>query len=186
MKINLEIKYGLIIGLGVAAWIMLEFALGFHGRNIQIGQYSGYVAGIIPIVALWFAVGEKREKFYGGSMTIMQGLKMSFLISLLAGVIMAVFMFIYIQYINPAFIEYGLELQIEALRQQGLTEDEIQAAATFTLGLLTAPVQAAGAFLGGLLQGTFIGFIITLIRRKKKYATKVSGTPNSQPPSNTP
>ena len=186
MKSKLEIKYGLIIGIGVSLWVLLEFVLGFHGNNIQVGQYSGYFAAIIPIIALWIAVGEKRDQELGGNIRIMQGVKMSALISLLAGIILAVFMVGYITVINPGFIQTATEFQVSKLQEQGYTQAEIEEVVLVSIGFMTAPVQAAAAFFGTLIQGTFIGFIITLIRRRKNYATKVQGGSGPQPPANPP
>lgn len=177
-KGNVELKYGLIIGVGVSFWILLEYALGFHTTKLEIGRYSGYFSAIIPIIAYWFAIREKKNNVYGGSIKISQGLKTSFFVALLAGTILGIFMFSYLSWINPDFIDTSVTNEIEILREQGLSQTELTEAATAMLALLSPPVQGVATFLGSIFQGIVIGFIITLIQRRGR--SKPPVPPSSQ------
>lgn len=179
-KRYVELKYGVIVGLGICTWMVVEFLLGFHGERMEIGKYSGYFAFIIPLFFYWIALKEKRNRVYNGSLRLSQGLRTSILISILVGLILGGFQIVYYKWINPGFVELAVTQQIDELRAQGLSEEELVTSATGMLVLLSAPAQAIIAFVSSIVEGTLIGFVYTLIL-KRKTAVVLPEPPANEP-----
>lgn len=181
-KNTIPLTYGLLIGVLTSIWVLVEFLLGFHNEQYDIGKYSGYFAAIIPIILLWFAIRDYR-KLFKEKFTLKNGLTVSLLTMIVAGIASALFMFSYHSWINPEFGAQAVERQIENLRTEGLTEEELVDIATLQLLFFSPIVQAAITFIATIIQGIFIGLIITLIQKlfnNKPHETHVSGGSSSQ------
>ena len=48
MIIKFSFKYGLLVGAAIFVYILLELALGLHGKHLHIGQYTGYFRYFFP------------------------------------------------------------------------------------------------------------------------------------------
>ena len=164
---KLEYKYGLSIGVGVSCWVMAEFFLGFHTTRLSIGEYSGYIAILIPIIVLWRALSEKRQA--SGSLSYGAAFKSGLIISFIAALFISVFFALYIFAINPRWLDLGLAYERSKLLGLGITEEEIILQTDAMAALYTPQIQIASAFFGTLIQG--IGLSITLaffIRRRTR------------------
>lgn len=82
MQMNTEIKYGLILGLGICAYTLLAHVLGFYTTNIGAGKYGDVAIILLPLVVLFLAIREKRAR--QGSLTFLQGIKTGLLVALIS------------------------------------------------------------------------------------------------------
>ena len=48
---------GLLSGGGAMAWTLFEFAMGWHNQNLDVGEKTGFVAIIFPVIAIVCARG---------------------------------------------------------------------------------------------------------------------------------
>lgn len=160
-------KYGLYISIVSILFILTEYLLGFHNQHFEIGTYTGYLAIILPIALFWFGIREVKALYPNEKLPLSKGIAFSALSSFIAGILLGGFMFVYIKWINPEFVQISAELQAAQLRAQGFTEEQIIAALTNLFILFHPLTQAVVAFLGALIQGCFIGTIITFIQRRR-------------------
>lgn len=120
------LKYGLLGASGMILWLLGEYALGFHGPRIALGQYTTWGTEIILIVALWRLL---HHLLYAGNrywLPVWLGTAHGLLASLVAAMLLYVFVFIYLQFINPAFSDAYLEWEIGRMRSQNMPEEEIR------------------------------------------------------------
>ncbi len=151
---SIAIKYGIILGMiSIIFFILLDF-LG-QAQNQSGWNYLGL---IFTIVAYYFAYREFKEDG-DGFMTYGQGLGIGTLSALFSSIISGVFMFVYISFINPNFLENVKQMQIVELEKQGLSDAQIEQAQPM-MDLFTSPVMISVMAIAG---GTFLGFIIALI-----------------------
>ncbi|MBS3142848.1 DUF4199 domain-containing protein [Candidatus Woesearchaeota archaeon] len=162
MNIPTEIKYGTVIGVGVSAWVLLEFLLGFHTTRMHIGQYTGYLSIIVPILGIYFALKEIKKKEAFG---FWKGVKHGMLIVSLAAVIITVFFYGYNTVIHPGWLDRGIEYQTQQMRAQGISEGNITAMTHQMRVFYTSAAQYPAIFLGILLQGLILSLIIAVFMR---------------------
>ncbi len=153
-----EIKYGIITGAGICIWLLIEFFLGFHTEKMYIGEYTTYFVVLIPLLTLYMGIKEKRDRINNGQISIGSGIKTGLMISLIATVIIALFLIAYFNYINPNYAEFGVAYQRQKLILSGKSTDEIA-------GELES-IKNMFRFINQLLFGTLgvvgTGFIISI------------------------
>ncbi|MGH2575679.1 MAG: DUF4199 domain-containing protein [Ignavibacteria bacterium] len=162
-----EIKYGLITGIAVCIWILLEFILGFHNEKLEIGKYSGYFATIIPIITLYLTIKEKRDMHLNGFLTLGQGIKTGLIVSLISAVITTLFFMIYNNYINPGWMELAMEWEKSQMMQSGASQTEIAEKIKQYETMYSPTNQLLFGFLATVAVGFILSLIISLILKKK-------------------
>jgi hypothetical protein len=121
-----EIKYGLLTGAGVCAYILIEYLLGFHNEHVEIGKYSGYFSSVIPLVFLYIAIRHRRDKLQGGKLGFLEGMQSGFLVSAVAALIITLFMLVYNHYINPGWMELAMAREKEQMIREGYSQVAIE------------------------------------------------------------
>lgn len=163
---NTEVKYGLILGLGICAYTVLAHLLGFYTNNIAAGKYGDVAVTLIPIVILFLAIREKRDR--NGALTILQGIKTGVLVALISFPISSAFLWIYHHYINPNWLEFILAHERNTMTQAGLSAEVIAT----RLDLLRAGnsdfAQIVGGLVGISILGIVLSLVISLILRRKR------------------
>jgi hypothetical protein len=159
-----ELKYGLITGFGVSIYVMIEYLLGFHTTRPDIGEYSGYFSSVIPIVALLFAIKEKRSRSFGGYISFWQGFITGMVVTVISALIITGFFVVYNEYINPEGTRYISDWRAEQMREQNISEDAIAVSIEEYNAMNNPLFIFAGTFLMGLLITAILAF---LLRRKK-------------------
>lgn len=165
-----EIKYGVITGISVCLWVLLEFALGFHTTRLEFGKYSGYVASLIPIILLVLLLQEKAKK---QPLTWLTALRSGILVSVIAAAIITTFFFFYNHYINPGWLNLVFEAQKQELVTQGASEESIVSLQEQFAFYSSDLYQIIGGFFSTILMGIILTLIITFFirRRVKKHET---------------
>ncbi len=165
---KLEVKFGLITGIGICIWVLLEYALGFHNENLEMGKYSGYFSSIIPVTALFIAIKTRRDKINDHTLTLREGVGTGFIISLITAVITTIFFYIYNHYINPGWMDMALEYETKSLLASGMSKADIEKRMVEYNEMRSDLAQAAYMFFSTMLMGLIFSLIISLILRKRK------------------
>lgn len=150
--------YGLLCGVLMSAWVLIEYALGFHTTALDIGQYSGFVTMAVPVVVIFIAVRE-RQLAARRRITFIEGINVGFRIALLSAFLFTLFIYFYNQYINPDWIERMVEWKRRQLILGGASNDEIARFLEQNRYVNTSIGQAVMEF----ISSTGIGVFITLI-----------------------
>jgi hypothetical protein len=153
-----EIFYGMVCGAGMCCWVLFEYALGFHTTSLEIGQYSGYVAMIFPVVVIFVAMRE-HQSAVGVILPAVDGISIGFRIALFSALLLSLFFYIYNTYINPDWIELTVEWQRKKLIMGGATDDEIGRFMDQNRQMNSSFTQVIMGFIGW----TGLGVLITLI-----------------------
>ena len=160
-----EIKFGIILGLGIYAYTMIAHLLGFYTNNIQAGKYGDAAIILLPLVVLFLAIREKRN--LNASLTLFQGIKTGLLVVLISFPISSSFLWIYHHYINPNWFEFILDYEQNSLQRAGVSAEEV----AFRIDKLGAGnsdfAQIISGFIGTLVLGFVLSFFISIILRRK-------------------
>ena len=162
-RYKLELKWGVILGLSVSLWIMVEFFLGFHTTRMNYGIYSGYVASLIPIVCLWYGIKEVKKTF--PHMRFLQGFASGLCMAFFAAFIVTGFLYVYNVYINPSWMENGYQFVASQLNASGLDQTHVATQLDELRMLYTLNGQLFAGFLGMLVQGLIISLAFGYMQR---------------------
>jgi uncharacterized membrane protein YfcA len=164
---KLELKYGLIIGLGTSAYVMVEFLLGFHTTQIEMGQYTGYFAMMIPIIGLYMAIKDKKEMELNDTITLPQALKTALIVNAIATAIITGFWALYFTVINPEFFTYGLEFTRQQVIASGVTPTQLAERMAQFSNAFTLKNQLTFIPIGTFGSGMVVALVISLILKTK-------------------
>jgi hypothetical protein len=161
-----ELKYGLIAGAGVCAWIMGEFLLGFHTTRLAIGAYSGYFSCLIPLAALFLLLKGKRDQSPDGRLNYWPALKSGLHAAFISGAIVYGFMVVYNHFINPGWLDLALDWRVANLRADGIAETAIREEITL-YRQLNSPIGCLVSIVAGttVMGGIFSAGLTLLLRR---------------------
>lgn len=162
-----EIKFGIITGAGICLWILLEFLLGFHTIKMDIGECTTYFVVLVPLFTLYLGIKEKRDKRNKGQISINHGIKTGLMISLIATVIIASFLIIYFNYLNPEYAELGIAYQKKKMILRGKTSDEIAAEMERMKNMFGFLNQFLYGTIGAVGTGFLISVALSLFLKKK-------------------
>jgi len=152
-----EIKYGIITGICICCWHIAEYLFGLHSSRMHIGEFTTYFVVIIPFITLYFGIKEKRDKFNNGHISLGQGIRTGLMISLIGTLIVAVYLVIYFNSINPSFLDLSIAYQKGKMISRGKTAEEIAS----ELGKLKFMFKFVNQLLFGIIGLVTSGFVIS-------------------------
>ena len=119
----------------------------------------------IPFLALflWLAMKERKQEDYGGTITYGQCIGTGVLVGLFGGIVLSIFMYVYLTAINPSFIDFIVQKQSEAIKQNGGdAQKSIDAMKNFAL-----PMTIVFSLLGQVIFATIVSLIVAIFVRTK-------------------
>lgn len=159
-----EVRYGLYVATGLSAWVLAEYALGFHTISPQFGRFSGYGSIIVPLV-LVFAALKERMRVYAGASPVIDGINTGFRIALLSALLFTLFMVLYNTVINPGWAQAMVDWERKRLLLNGATDDQIEQFMDRNRRINNIYGQAVIGFLGTVTLGVVITVVeLTLLR----------------------
>ena len=167
MKNNRDLIYGIISGLAVSAFVMVEYLLGYHSEMIADAKLINNFGMLIPITLIAMAI-IKRKNDQEGWLELKDGMKTGIFIAFITGIISTLFLLIYNQYINPEFFNTALAYQTKLLQAAGKTPKEISDILDQMKAGQTIGAQLFSGFVGTPIMGMIPSLLITLILRKSK------------------
>lgn len=156
-------RYGLLAGLVL---IVLSLGLYLGGLIDYTGQdtTSSVVSNIVNwgtiIVAVYLAVKQHRDEELGGLITFGRSFYVGFIVSLVIGVLSAIWSYVFFVFVDPELISTILEVSKEQMiDQQGMSASD----AEDTMGMISWMFTPAMFAVFGLVGSLFSGVIISLI-----------------------
>lgn len=156
------VRFGLI---GAVCSIAYFLILNVAGLDMTSGVWNwlGYVITILIVI---FA--HKYYKDNGdGFMSYGQGVGIAFWIGLVGGVISSIFTYLYIKFVDTGFIDLVRERQIEAMQQQGMSDQQIDQAMKVASAFTTPEAMFIMMLIGSIIATVIIGVIVTIFTQKK-------------------
>ncbi len=156
-KKSVAIKYGVIGGLvSIILFVIMDFA-GVSGNPSL--TWVNTVLSLVIFVAL-IAVGQREFKKNGdGFMSYGEGLGLGTLLSLVSGIISSIFVYVYVSFINSAYIDNIRQQQVESMEKQGMSDAQIEQAMKMAENF-SGPIAM---LIFGILGSVFFGFVVSLV-----------------------
>jgi hypothetical protein len=160
--------YGVYAAAGTIVLTLIEYAVGID--KSPVAQYLAWMPVIFIGVAIYMGLKVRRETT--GELTYGQGLGTGVVIGLISGGIGAIFMFIYLTYINPELMDYISEKAMagmrEGMKEQKMPEEKMESIVAASKMMFSAPMQAIFMFLGQTVIGLVLSLIIAAFTRTKE------------------
>ncbi len=154
---SVGLKYGAVSALVSIVFFLVLALSGLNPFDNKWGWVSMIFAVIITVLA------HKNFKDEGdGFMSYGQGVGIGFWISLVAVVVGSLFTYTYANIIDPATMETFYEKQYEQMQSQGMSDEQIDMAVTWTKKLFWPIYVVFGMFFGVL-----VALIVTIFTQKK-------------------
>lgn len=163
-NLPLHLKYGLWSGLGMAIWMFFEYLMGWH--HSAVGQSSALASNVIFFIGLFFSIKNTRDEIFKGDLDLKTGMLVGLQYSLLAALVIALFSFIYYQFINPSFADFWMNKGIELLKSKNKSNEEITRYINDIKAAYTPFKQFTKVLFFNLVTGALFSLIISLLLRQ--------------------
>lgn len=154
-----KFTYALILTIAGAAFHLLLYFTGFQTEKLSVGQHLNWFGFVIMIAVLVLGIKAVREESPDKSLSYGKGVGSGVLISLLSGLMSAVYNFIHFKFINTEFADYQMELIRAKWEQAGMGATQMEQAEGFTRAMLGPVAQAIMTPIMAVIIGTIISLI---------------------------
>ena len=150
-KYKIELKWAAIFIVAMLLWMFLERVVGLHGEHIEKHPVYTNLFAIPAILIYTFALIDKRDNFYGGKMTYLQGLYTGFIITFIVTLLSPAVQYVSTSVISPEYFSNVIEYSVSSgkmTRDQAMdyfnTRNYIMQGMIFTpvIGIITSVVVA--------------------------------------------
>lgn len=154
--LNMSLKFGMIGGL-----VMIIASLVFYLFDMRDSLLINLLVMLIIIfISIYLAQVNHRDQELGGYMKYGRSFGVGMLTSLFIGILSAIFTIVLIKFVDPSITEQQLEVQRQAMIEQGLSDEEIEQGVKFYMMLFGSPIFM---FFAGLFNALILGLIISLV-----------------------
>ena len=156
------LRYGLLLGLGVAAWSLLFNFLGWHRQpSLYFLRFILVVITYQVGLLVWALRATQAEGGYGRQ--VWTGVSISLLGSMIifsASLLLATVVF-------PNHLQEAIAASRDMMAQQGLSPEQIQSAVKVQAPMNTPRGNAMAGAIGTVMTGFFTSLIAAVWFRKK-------------------
>ncbi len=161
-RIRPAMIYALVLS---AIGIVFMIAGHFTGWDMQSWSYR-IVSWIISIGGILFIVKHFRDEHNKGRLRFGQGVGLSSLTGLFAGLITAVFFYFFISYIAPEFMTNIQDQAINDMMEKGMSEEQIEQNMQYAGMFMSAGFMSIMALVGTVVSYTILGLIASAIFKR--------------------
>lgn len=154
---KIAMNYGLLLGLASVLLSVITYVMGVHLERPWWASLLG-----ITIMVLFIVYGLKAFKSDNeGFLSLGEAIKVGLAISLIAGIVSALYNYVFVSFIEPDFVNQMMEITRENMIEQNpeMTEEQMEMGLNISRKMMTPGIMSALAIIFTL----FIGFIVSLI-----------------------
>lgn len=161
---KIALNYGVLLALLSIVLQVISFVLDAH---IDRPWWLTILQLAISISVIVYGI-KTFKSGNAGFLTLGQALKTGVAISLIAGVIAVVFNYIFMNYIDPDFIEKAMEFsRVQMIEQNpNMTQEQIDNAMEISSKFMSPGIMSAFAIISTLFFGFLIALVAGLIMKK--------------------
>lgn len=153
-------KFAMNYGAVLGSFLVL-ISLLFWALSIKQNTSAFILNSLIIIVFLIYAIIQFRDNINQGCISYSLSLKLGTSISFFSSVIMAFYTLVYITYLDPEYIAEILNMTEQSILQQSpeISDENLDG----IMGIYSKLMQPHWLMIVGVLEGTFLGFLFSLI-----------------------
>lgn len=154
---KIALNYGILLALLSIVTQVISYVLDVHiDRPLWLTVLQIVIS--VGVVVMGLKAFKTANEGY---LTLIQALKIGVAISLIAGIIAVLFNYVFMNYIDPDYIQKAMDFSQEQMIEENpnMTQEQIDMAMNMSAKFMTPVVMAAFA----LISSLFFGFIISLV-----------------------
>ncbi len=153
----------------ILAIVLIAFSLLMYFLNVDHDSKIMWLSYLILAVGLYWAVISYRKKIPGEFLTYGQAFVFGFLTGLFASFIMAIFTYIYIQYIDTTLIDKILAQAEETIitHQPDISDAALDTALSLTRKFTNPLIMSVFSFIGNVILSTLFSLIIAIFAKRE-------------------
>lgn len=159
------LNYGLILGVISILIAVVMYVMNLYIEKSWIGGTLSFAAMIVIIA---YGISEFK-KSSGGYLSLGQALKIGVGISLISGIIVLIYQFIFMNYIEPDFMENMMQMQFDQMIEQNpdMSKEQIDMSMEMGRKFSSPWITTAISIIGSLFFGLIISLIVGLVMKKE-------------------
>jgi hypothetical protein len=156
--------YGLITGAA-----LVVFNLILYITDQYMNKYLGYFAYFILVAVMFWGTFEYRKTYMNGFMSYGKAFSSCFMIGLFSAIIVAVYSFIFAQFIYPGFTEEILEKARESMMNsnQQMSQEQLDTALEWTRKFTSPVMMALWSFVAYLFFSAILALLASIFLKKE-------------------
>ena len=159
---SVGLRYGLLTGLVSAIFSFLLNVLHLEQSPVRFISLLLLIGGMVLAQRFY-----KQEK--GGFLGFGEGVGLGTVVAGVAGVIGAVFTYVYVSFVDPDTVGRILDkARADMEARGGASDEQIDQAMRITAKFMNGPMLAASVILGTLLMGLLAALVITAILKNPR------------------
>jgi hypothetical protein len=160
---SVGIRYGLIMAVISIAYFMV---LNIAGVDMSegIGRWGGIIfnIGVIVMAHKFF-----KDNNSNGFMSYGQGFGIGTWISLVNCVIYSIFFYIYVKFIDGAFVTMMMDKQRDQMIERGMSDEQVDQAMNMTAKFMTPEMMFGFGLIFGFIILLIVVALVTIFTQKK-------------------
>jgi hypothetical protein len=157
------VKYGLINGGVAVLWSLVMYVTELN-RNTS-AKWIQMIALIFPIVFMIMAINEYKATVGGGWITFGKAFGQAFRVGLIGGLVGIAFYYIYITAIDPAFIDFQKQMQMDQMAERGMSDELIEKSMKQAAFFMQPWMQVIFGLIFSLLISSVLSLIIAAFKK---------------------
>ena len=158
------VNNGVVLGVASVIYSLVIYATGNHLEP----HWSGSIITVAIFIGAIFYGIKQYKTANGGFLTWGQGVKIGVGIAVLGGVIVVIYNYLFMNFIEPDFMSQMMEVQNQVLLDQGMTEEQIEAANEMSQAFQTPGIMAAVGIITYAIGGFIVSAITAAIMKKSE------------------
>jgi hypothetical protein len=155
-------QFGLLTGLVLIVFSLIMFLAGVNEKSPF--QFISYV---LLAVMLFWGITNIRDRQLDGVMSYGKAFGTGFWIALFAAILVGIFTFFYLKYINPGFISQQLQAAEMKMQDKNMSQEQIAQAMKYAKTFSTPVVSAIMALIWEVIIGTVFSLIIAIFAKRE-------------------
>lgn len=155
------ITYGTYTSIG-----FILVSLLFYVLDVNRTSWVNYLTFLLLIAGIYMGAKSYRDQISGGFLSYGRSLGIGVLISLVVGVVMGIYTYLFFQFFDPAELVKIVDAAEQQMAEKGLTDEQIDQAMAISKKFMTAPVMSVSALFGMVMYGTVFSLIISIFVKK--------------------
>jgi hypothetical protein len=151
-----SLLFGFYSGVVAIALLLIEY---FTGMDRSLAAYwFGWIGLPFLILFIWMAMKERKQDDFGGTISYGHCVGTGSLVGLFAGIVIAIFMYVYLTSINPSFVDFITQQREAAMKSGQMTSERIEKA-TALMKRWFIPIEIGTVLIANVIFGVIISLI---------------------------
>jgi hypothetical protein len=154
---TLTLGWGIILAAVVIVFSLIIFLL-----DVDRQSWINYFSYVIIIAGIIIAQTTYKNKHLGGFISYGKAFTVGFVMMIYAGIIIAIWTFIFVKFIDPGSLEEAMRISEERMIERGMSDLEIEQSWPMVKALNSPTAWTLFAFLGNILTGVVVSLITAI------------------------